>query len=72
MNFIRVLAILIVAVLAAPIAFAQSYPSKPLKFFDKAASVSWQNAKFLPPAVQYPCTGCPSAGGAGAPANTSG
>jgi tripartite-type tricarboxylate transporter receptor subunit TctC len=31
MNLIRVLAILIVAVLAAPIAFAQSYPSKPLK-----------------------------------------
>jgi len=31
MSFIRVLAILIVAVLAAPIAFAQSYPSKPLK-----------------------------------------
>jgi tripartite-type tricarboxylate transporter receptor subunit TctC len=31
MSFIRVLAILIIAVLAAPIAFAQSYPSKPLK-----------------------------------------
>jgi tripartite-type tricarboxylate transporter receptor subunit TctC len=31
MNLVRVLALLIVAVLAAPIAFAQSYPSKPLK-----------------------------------------
>jgi tripartite-type tricarboxylate transporter receptor subunit TctC len=31
MNLVRALAILILAALAAPIAFAQSYPSKPLK-----------------------------------------
>ncbi len=50
---------------------AGEWPTKPLKFFDKAASLYVFDTLPVPPSPDAPCTGCPSSGGAGTPAASS-
>ena len=44
--------------------YASNWPTKPIKFFDKSNSI-YEFPSAAPIAAPVPCTGCPSATGAG-------